>query len=64
MSHTKLDIDNPTLREWCMLFIRHITSWSEPVRDRLKGLTIVDKNGAPVTDLESAKSFEALGKPM
>jgi hypothetical protein len=64
MAHTKLDIDNPTLREWCMLFIRHITSWSEAVRERLKTLTLMDKDGAPITDLESAKSFQALGKPM
>ena len=35
LAHTKLDIDNPTLREWCLLLIRHITSWSKPIRDKL-----------------------------
>ena len=43
LAHTKIDIDNPTLREWCFLFIRNITSWSDKVRDKLSKLTVVDE---------------------
>ena len=62
LAHTKLDIDNPTLREWCLLFIRNITSWSEPVRDKLKALTLID--GKTPYDTESQKTFDALGAAM
>jgi hypothetical protein len=41
LSNTKLDIDNPTLREWCLLFIRHVTSWSDKIRERLKSLSML-----------------------
>ena len=58
-----MDVDNPTLREWCLLFIRNITSWSEEIRAKLSKLTMVsDTSGQQ--DLESLKSFEALGGPM
>ena len=62
LAHTKLDIDNPTLREWCLLFIRNITSWSDKVRDKLKALTMVDSK-TPY-DPESQKTFDAMGAPM
>jgi hypothetical protein len=42
LSHTKLDVDNPSLREWCILFIRNITSWSNDIREKLAKLTIID----------------------
>ena len=36
LTHTKLDVDNPNLRDYCWLFIRNITSWSAAIRDKLK----------------------------
>ena len=60
--NTKLDIDNPSLREWSILFVRNITSWSDKVRDNLNKLTMIDGN-AP-HDEESLKNLESLGQPM
>jgi len=62
LAHTKIDTDNPTLREWCLLFIRNITSWSDKVRDKLSKLTMIDDQNP--YDTESQKAFDALGKPM
>lgn len=62
LSHTKLDIDNPTLREWCLLFIRHITSWSNTLRSKLASLTMLDDKNP--NDLESMKAFDSLGAPL
>mmetsp|Transcript_7038 Transcript_7038/g.11839 ORF Transcript_7038/g.11839 Transcript_7038/m.11839 type:complete len:130 (-) Transcript_7038:188-577(-) len=42
LANTKLDIENPTLREWCLLFIRNITSWSEEIRSKLAKLSLQD----------------------
>lgn len=62
LANTKLDIDNPSLREWSILFVRNVTSWSEPIRKKLDSLTMVDGN-AP-HDKESLQNLESLGKPM
>jgi hypothetical protein len=40
LANTKLDLENPTLREWCLLFIRNITSWSNSIREKLSKLTL------------------------
>ena len=50
LSYTKIDYDNPTLREWCLLFIRHITSWSADLRKKLEKLTLISTDAG---DLES-----------
>lgn len=55
LANSKLDIDNPTLREWCMLFTRNITAWSEPVRAKLESLTMQSDDPA---DAESKKAFD------
>ena len=31
LSYTKLDVDNPTLREWCIMTIRNLCSWSKAI---------------------------------
>ena len=62
LAHTKMDIDNPTLREWCIFFIRNITSWSDNIRNKLSELTLL--SGSDPNDPESIKSLEALGKPL
>ena len=38
LSYTKMDIDNPMLREWCLVVIRNLTSWSTAVREDLAKL--------------------------
>ena len=35
LSHTKMDIDNPMLREWCLVCIRNLCSWSDVIREDL-----------------------------
>ena len=42
LTNTKLDIENPTLREWCLMVVRNLTSWSEKIRDTLKGLELIE----------------------
>lgn len=60
--NTKLDIDNPSLREWSILFVKNITSWSDSIREKLNKLTMIDGNSPH--DQESLNNLEALGKPM
>mmetsp|Transcript_33506 Transcript_33506/g.51475 ORF Transcript_33506/g.51475 Transcript_33506/m.51475 type:complete len:176 (-) Transcript_33506:3-530(-) len=62
LSNTKLDVDNPSLREWCYLLIRNLTSWSPEIRKRLSELTKQD--GVDPNDKESMKTYNALSKPM
>ena len=38
LCHTKMDIDNPMLREWCLVCIRNLTSWSDLIREDLSRL--------------------------
>jgi len=42
LSYAKLDIDNPTLREWSLVFTRNICSWSERVRTLLSKLELIE----------------------
>ncbi len=42
LSMTKLDIDNPTLREWALVVVRNLTSWSEVIRKSLAGLELIE----------------------
>jgi hypothetical protein len=42
LNYTQMDIENPTLREWCLLVIRNITSWSEQIRLSLKALELLE----------------------
>jgi len=42
LSYTKMDVDNPTLREWCLVVIRNLTSWSDAVREDLKKLELIE----------------------
>lgn len=44
LSHTKMDIDNPMLREWCLVCIRNLCSWSERIRDDLSKLQLIEVN--------------------
>ena len=48
LSYTKMDIDNPMLREWCLVVIRNLTSWSTAIREDLAKLKLieVDPKGA------------------
>ena len=55
LSNTKLDVDNPTLREWCLVTIRHLTSWSDRIRLDLKALEFIEV--AP----EGKKALDDLG---
>ena len=43
------------------MFIRNITSWSDEVRTKLQGLTLIEGGKH---DPESQKHLDALGKPM
>jgi len=58
LTNTKLDLDNPTLREWCFFFIRNITSWSDKVRENLKKLTMISDTATE--DIETRKAYEAM----
>ena len=42
LSYTKMDIDNPTLREWSLLTIRNICSWSSVIREDLSKLQLIE----------------------
>ena len=55
LSHTKMDVDNPMLREWCLVCIRNLCSWSDRIREDLAKLKLIE-----VSD-EGKKSLEQLG---
>lgn len=38
LNYSKMDVDNPTLREWCLVVIRNLCSWSDAIREDLKKL--------------------------
>ena len=42
LSHTKMDVDNPMLREWCLVIIRNLCSWSEAIRTDLAKLKLIE----------------------
>lgn len=42
LSYTKMDVDNPMLREWCFVTIRNLCSWSTPIREDLKKLELIE----------------------
>ena len=46
LSFTKIDVDNPTLREWCLMVIRNLCSWSEKVQNDLKQLELIEVSPA------------------
>lgn len=41
LNYTALDVDNPTLREWSLIVIRNLCSWSEKVRRDLDSLQLI-----------------------
>jgi hypothetical protein len=41
LNYTKLDVDNPTLREWSLVVIRNLCSWSEQIRKDLGSLELI-----------------------
>jgi len=42
LSYTKMDVDNPMLREWCLVVIRNVCSWSDRIREDLKKLELIE----------------------
>lgn len=55
LSHTKMDVDNPMLREWCLVTVRNLCSWSTSVREDLQKLQLIEVSE------EGKKSLEDLG---
>lgn len=37
-----MDVDAPMLREWCLMVVRNLCSWSEKIRDDLKSLQLIE----------------------
>jgi hypothetical protein len=55
LGYTKMDEDNPTLREWCLLIVRNLCMSSEKIRQELEKLKLVDLGE------EGKKALERLG---
>jgi len=55
LSFTKLDEDNPTLREWSLLTVRNLCAASEKIRSELDKMKLVD------LDIEGKKALERMG---
>mmetsp|Transcript_35555 Transcript_35555/g.48015 ORF Transcript_35555/g.48015 Transcript_35555/m.48015 type:complete len:82 (+) Transcript_35555:140-385(+) len=55
LSYTKLDIDNPTLREWSLVVTRNLCSWSEKIRNLLSKLELIEVSP------EGKKTLDNLG---
>lgn len=55
LSHTKMDVDNPMLREWCLVTVRNLCSWSDKIREDLSQLQLIEVND------QGKKAMEELG---
>jgi hypothetical protein len=55
LSNTKLDVDSPTLREWSLIVIRNLCSWSEAIREILRKLELIGISE------EGMKALDSLG---
>ena len=55
LTHTKMDVDNPMLREWCLVVIRNLCAWSERIREDLAKLQLIEVSE------EGKKSLDQLG---
>jgi hypothetical protein len=64
LSMTKLDIDNPTLREWCLVVVRNLTSWSEVIRKSLAGLELIEVDPKGVETLKELGMEDTFKKEM
>ena len=52
LSHTKMDVDNPMLREWSLVAIRNLCSWSANIREDLSKLQLIEMNEQGKEQLE------------
>lgn len=55
LANTKLDVESPTLREWSLIVIRNLCSWSEGVREILRKLELIGISE------EGLKALDSLG---
>lgn len=55
LSNTKLDVESPTLREWSLIVIRNLCSWSEAIREILRKLELIGISE------EGMKALDSLG---
>ena len=55
LGYTKMDEDNPTLREWCLLIVRNLCQMSERIKTDLEKMNFIDM------DNEGKKTLEKLG---
>ena len=46
LGYTKMDVFNPMLREWCLMVVRNLCSWSDKVREDLKQLELIEVSPA------------------
>lgn len=52
LSHTKMDVDNPMLREWSLVCVRNLCSWSDRIREDLAKLQLIEVNEQGKEQLE------------
>ena len=55
LANTKLDVESPTLREWSLIVVRNLCSWSENVRESLRKLELIGISE------EGLKALDSLG---
>ena len=55
LANTKLDVESPTLREWSLIVVRNLCSWSKNVRESLRKLELVGISE------EGLKALDSLG---
>ena len=53
LSYSKTDVDNPTLREWSIIVIRNLCSWSDRIRNDLSKLEFIGVSEEGKVALES-----------
>jgi hypothetical protein len=64
LSYTKMDVDAPMLREWCLMVVRNLCSWSDKIRDDLKNLELIEVSPAGQQALAELGLEEVFRKEM
>lgn len=58
LGHTRMDENNPTLREWCLMVLRNLCQVSEGVREMLEKLKTVDVSQGTLEELGIKEQVE------
>ena len=64
MSYTEINDKNPMLKEWSLLFIRNVCSWSEKIREELHKPELANASAGLIQTLSESRLDVCFKKEM